>query len=60
VPSEEKMKTMLTTRTRQGIATGKKGGEWCNCHGRQGPKGDKMGSKTIILNTKKNSALKNI
>jgi len=53
VPSEEKkMKTMLMT-TRQGIATGRKGGEWCNCHGRHSPKGDKMGSKTIILNVKK-------
>jgi hypothetical protein len=59
VPSEEKkMKTMLMTTTRQGVATGRKGGEWCNCPGRQSQKGDKMGSKTKILNEKKN-ALKN-
>jgi hypothetical protein len=58
VPSEEK--TMLMTTTRQGVATGRKGGEWCNCPGRQSPKGDKMGSKTNILSAKKFSVLKNI
>jgi len=60
VPSEEKkMKTTLMT-TRQGVATGWRGGEWCNCPGRQGPKRDKIGSKANILSEKKFSALKNI
>jgi hypothetical protein len=55
VPSEEKkMKRMLMTTTRQGVVTGRKGGERCNCPGRQSPKGDKMDSKTNILSANKN------